>query len=84
MNLKIALLQLQPTGTPEGQLEKGLAACRQAKAAGADIALFPEMWNNGYTIPRIPQGFFPWRKMWMEPLFPLLARWRGNWTWQLP
>lgn len=56
MNLKIALLQLQPTGTPEGQLEKGLAACRQAKAAGADIALFPEMWNNGYTIPADPAG----------------------------
>src|SRR3972149_3575548 len=31
-------------------LEKGDAFCRRAKAAGADIALFPEMWNVGYTF----------------------------------
>lgn len=49
--LKIALLQLLPTGTVEGNLQKGLDACRQAKAMGADIALFPEMWSNGYNIP---------------------------------
>ena len=51
MELTIALLQLLPTGTPEGQLTKGLAACREAKALGADIALFPEMWSCGYRIP---------------------------------
>lgn len=44
--LKIALLQIAPTGS----LEKGLRCCRQAKALGADIALFPEMWSNGYNI----------------------------------
>lgn len=49
--MKIALLQLLPTGTLEGQLEKGLEACRRAKAMGADIALFPEMWSCGYEIP---------------------------------
>jgi predicted amidohydrolase len=26
------------------------AACRQAAALGADIALFPEMWNIGYAV----------------------------------
>ena len=26
------------------------AACRQAAAQGADIALFPEMWNIGYAM----------------------------------
>lgn len=52
MELTIALLQLLPTGTPEGQLTKGLAACREAKALGADIALFPEMWSCGYEIPQ--------------------------------
>lgn len=25
-------------------------ACRKAKALGADLALFPEMWSNGYNI----------------------------------
>lgn len=48
--LKIALLQIAPTGSLEGNLEKGLRCCRQAKALGADIALFPEMWSNGYNI----------------------------------
>lgn len=52
MELTIALLQLLPTGTPEGQLTKGLAACREAKALGADIALFPEVWSCGYEIPQ--------------------------------
>lgn len=48
--LHIALLQLAPTGSLEGNLEKGLAACGKAKALGADIALFPEMWSSGYNI----------------------------------
>lgn len=48
--LKIALLQIAPTGSLEGNLEKGVRYCRQAKALGADIALFPEMWSNGYNI----------------------------------
>lgn len=52
--LKIALLQIAPTGSSEGNLEKGIAACRQAKAMGADIALFPEMWSCGYDICEPP------------------------------
>lgn len=48
--LKIALLQIAPTDSLEGNLEKGTAACRRAKELGADIALFPEMWSNGYRI----------------------------------
>lgn len=48
--LRVALLQILPAGTLAGNLEKGLASCRQAKAMGADIALFPEMWSNGYSM----------------------------------
>ena len=48
--LKIALLQIAPAGSLAGSLEKGLAACRRAKELGADVALFPEMWSNGYNI----------------------------------
>lgn len=48
--LKIALLQIAPTGSLEGNLQKGIAACRQVKEKDADIALFPEMWSNGYQI----------------------------------
>lgn len=49
--LKIALLQIGPTGTLEGNLKKGIEWCRNAKEQGADIALFPEMWSCGYCIP---------------------------------
>ena len=52
--LKIALLQIAPTGSLEGNLAKGIAACRDAKAMGADIALFPEMWSCGYDICEPP------------------------------
>lgn len=48
--LKVALLQIAPCGTLQGNLEKGMASCRKAKESGADIALFPEMWSNGYDI----------------------------------
>jgi len=47
-HLKVALLQLLPTGSEKENLKKGLEACRQAAAMGADIALFPEMWSTGY------------------------------------
>lgn len=47
-SLKVALLQILPTGSEDGNLKKGLEACRKAAAMGADIALFPEMWNTGY------------------------------------
>ena len=52
--LKIALLQIAPTGDLQGNLEKGIAACRRAKELGADIALFPEMWSCGYDICEPP------------------------------
>lgn len=51
MNLKIAFIQLIPGKTITEQLEKGIRACREAKEKGADIALFPEMWSNGYFFP---------------------------------
>lgn len=51
MILKVALLQIMPGGSLQENLDKGLAACRKAKEMGADIALFPEMWSDGYQIP---------------------------------
>lgn len=48
--LKIALLQISPCKTLEENLEKGIRYCKNAKLSGADIALFPEMWSNGYDI----------------------------------
>lgn len=51
MKLTIAFLQLLPEGSTEENLKKGIAACREAKEKGADIALFPEMWSSGYSFP---------------------------------
>lgn len=50
-DIRVAMLQIMPTGTLEGNEKKGLEYCRQAKTLGADIALFPEMWSCGYQIP---------------------------------
>ena len=50
MKLKVAILQIQPTTSLQGNLEKGIQYCHLAKAEGADIVLFPEMWSNGYNI----------------------------------
>jgi len=50
--LRIALLQMTACGAnQDANLAKGDAFCRQAAEMGADVALFPEMWNVGY-------GFF--------------------------
>ncbi len=50
--IKVALLQMVACGTDQGaNLAKGEEFCRRAEEMGADIALFPEMWNIGYEIP---------------------------------
>jgi predicted amidohydrolase len=45
-----ALLQLIPLNSQKENLAKGLEYCKRAKALGADLALFPEMWNTGYDF----------------------------------
>jgi N-carbamoylputrescine amidase len=48
---KVALLQM--TGCShdrDANLAKGDAVCRRARAMGADVALFPEMWSAGMTF----------------------------------
>jgi N-carbamoylputrescine amidase len=48
----VALLQMASCGyDQEANLRKGETFCRQAVEMGADIALFPEMWNIGYSLP---------------------------------
>lgn len=50
--MKIALLQLLPAGSEAENRKKGAEWCRRAKDAGADVALFPEMWSCGYSFPQ--------------------------------
>lgn len=50
-SLMVALLQILPEKTLEQNRQKGFTYCKKAKEMGADIALFPEMWSVGYSIP---------------------------------
>lgn len=52
--MKIALLQIAAGDSLLETQEKGVFYCRKAKEQGADIALFPEMFNNGYNIYNRP------------------------------
>lgn len=49
-NINVALLQIMPTDSLEKNILKGSKYCKLAKDMGADIALFPEMWSNGYNF----------------------------------
>jgi N-carbamoylputrescine amidase len=51
MRIKVALLQIAGCGNDKSaNLIKGDDFCRRARAMGADIALFPEMWSVGMTF----------------------------------
>ena len=52
MKIKIAFIQLIPGKSTEENLSIGKKACIEAKEKGADIALFPEMWSDGYYLPQ--------------------------------
>ena len=70
MNIKIALLQMSSHKfDQEANLNKGEVFCRKAKTMGADIALFPEMWNVGYTFfdPAQPGGVEAWAAQAVSP-----------------
>jgi N-carbamoylputrescine amidase len=62
-SITVALLQISAFGTDQLKNQaKGIQYCRQAAQLGADIALFPEMWNIGYTPydPDQPSTCQPW------------------------
>ena len=55
--IKVAMLQMNSAGADlKESLKKGEVFCRRAKAMGADIALFPEMWSVGYTEFHLPDA----------------------------
>ncbi len=73
--LRVALLQMAPVDADqEANAEKGERFCRQARTMGADIALFPEMWNIGYAgYDEREEG--PGEDLWRAP-----ELWTGNAT----
>lgn len=60
--MSVALAQLDGCGTDTGaNLRTGLDACRRAADLGADLVLFPEMWQIAYTdCPARPAGRRAW------------------------
>jgi predicted amidohydrolase len=54
--MKTALLQINPTGNVDENLQKAKAAIEEAARNGADIALLPELWNIGYVAPEDYRG----------------------------
>ena len=47
---KVAMLQMERSSDINNNIKKGIKFCKNAKLMGADIAVFPEMWSNGYEI----------------------------------
>ena len=67
--LKIALLQMTPVvRAVEQNMLIGEKFCREAAEQGADIALFPEMFSNGYPVEGDP--FAAWRQVAFEGAEP--------------
>lgn len=67
--LKVALLQMNACGSDQAANQaKGEEFCRRAAAEGADIALFPEMWNIGYEpCPKDDAGRSRWQAQAIGP-----------------
>jgi predicted amidohydrolase len=61
--IRVALLQAAPLdGDQDANRHKGAEFCLRARELGADIALFPEMWNIGYTrCPAEPSAWRQWQ-----------------------
>lgn len=64
MKFTVALLQIAPLGNGQTwNLAKGPQCCREAKVRGADLAVFPELWNIGFN-PSPPDS--DGRQAWMN------------------
>ena len=78
--IRIALLQMAASGSDQdANRSKGEAFCRLAKQMGADVALFPEMWNIGYTFydSDAPDGRQLWRAQAIGPDGDFIAHFRA-------
>ena len=50
-SLSVALVQARSRGVdPALALRDGERLCREAAAQGADVVLFPELWQLGYSV----------------------------------
>lgn len=79
MSIKVALLQMTAHATNlAANLSKGEDFCCRAAAVSADVALFPEMWNIGYTpCPSDAEGRAAWRALAVTQQSEYVTHFRG-------
>ncbi len=72
MSFRIALVQQKAApGEPEENIRRGVRYIQEAKAQGADLVLFPEMWSNAYAPP--------FEEAWDDPFRPDREKERCRW-----
>ena len=72
MSFRIALVQQKAApGEPEENIRRGVRHIQEAKAQGADLVLFPEMWSNAYAPP--------FEEAWDDPFRPDREKERCRW-----
>ncbi len=79
-DLRIALLQMCAYGDDQiANMRKGEDYCRLARSKHADIAVFPEMWNIGYTLcdPSDDQALKEWRRHAIDVHSPFVKRFQA-------
>lgn len=77
--LKVAMVQPVPELNPDKSMEQGIAYCREAKANGADIVLFPEMFSLGYYTRinfDVPAEVAAWKALAQETGGPWVTRFK--------
>ncbi len=57
----VAILQLKQNSDLKKNMEIGINACIKAKEMGADLAVFPELWSNGYSFPVDENSLIDWK-----------------------
>ena len=80
----VALLQLLPEETQEGNLQKGLEACRRAKAMGRTWPCFQKFGTSATAWNSLRR---PWRRRpsaWRAPFYRRSGALRRRWTWPSP
>lgn len=75
--VKVGLAQLEPRETPEDALLAGIAAVETAARHGADIVVFPEMWQIGYrSCPEDPLRKAGWHAQAIDENSPWIQAFR--------